>query len=718
MPVPKLDNEAIIKIQALWDEGKTPTQISEITGHHETTVKKYGGQSRPISQGQQPPVPSMQQQPQQARPIQSQRVTLQPVREQKPTTILSSHPATLEPDDWLRAFLEKYGLSSQFIQLMSERVKLVGALPTSSQLANDIQLRKSGMQNKYDAMSIAEFYEYAVRHYLEERRRQDEMFGTPYQGIPVKEPTRRIEGGGIQVDSFSRDQMGHNPSMRDPYRQPYDGQRDQSFPQSAMGGYSQDRLARLEDDLRRRNEVDRQKLERELNEMKMQIAQGGQQDPQLSRLEQKIEILEEERRRKAEEEMGLLKMQITQGMGLREQDVIRMIESREKKLTPDEVARMIDQRFSNQKGKTEIDVKLQELEYDRETKKDEIGEKAKDRETWTQGFETIAKTAGDVVVAFQNRATGQQGTMPGTIGEQVITANCPFCNTPITAPQSAKVIRCPSCEKELEVELPGSEPTQPVIPTRPPVEERPTQPQASFTVEQPPLEQPEPTPEIPAEDRIEAECPFCQSPMFFQKGTSKIACPACGKSLEVSEPQPQPMPEETPPQEVMPEVDSGVPAEPPIEPPKELEEPTPSFPPISTEPKKEIPDWREQLKTKSEPQIPEPPQELLKEPDVPPEEPIPTPEKVKEEPTQIEPEVLEPTEGPGGVIAQEVLLKPFVEDGYTLFKGKSPSGKDWYFFGYQSEKGTPVSELPEGYEIGKNKRSGIPYLKKVSNAKP
>jgi len=95
---------------------------------------------------------------------------------------------------------------------------------------------------------------------------------------------------------------------------------------------------------------------------------------------------------------------------------------------------------------------LKELKFNREAQQEEKKEKQKDREIWTIAFETIAKTASDVLLAYQDSVTDHQG-----IGEQTITANCPFCFATITAPISAKVIRCHICNKELEIELPGTE---------------------------------------------------------------------------------------------------------------------------------------------------------------------------------------------------------------------------------------------------------------------
>lgn len=59
----------------------------------------------------------------------------------------------------------------------------------------------------------------------------------------------------------------------------------------------------------------------------------------------------------------------------------------------------------------------------------------------------------------------------------------------------------------------------------------------------------------------------------------------------------------------------------------------------------------------------------------------------------------------------------FERDGYTLHKRdvtlKGGRRQTIYFFARSKPKsGTPIGELPAGYAVGVNKRTGLPYLKK------
>ncbi len=65
-----------------------------------------------------------------------------------------------------------------------------------------------------------------------------------------------------------------------------------------------------------------------------------------------------------------------------------------------------------------------------------------------------------------------------------------------------------------------------------------------------------------------------------------------------------------------------------------------------------------------------------------------------------------------------VLLMPFEYDNYVLFcrevELKGGRRQRIYFFtkkGNTPKSGEP-SEKPDGYEVGKNPRTGLPYLKK------
>jgi alkylated DNA repair dioxygenase AlkB len=59
---------------------------------------------------------------------------------------------------------------------------------------------------------------------------------------------------------------------------------------------------------------------------------------------------------------------------------------------------------------------------------------------------------------------------------------------------------------------------------------------------------------------------------------------------------------------------------------------------------------------------------------------------------------------------------PFEQDGYTLHKRdvvlKGGRNQTIFFFARAKPKSGIPSELPLGYKVGVNKRTGLPYLKK------
>jgi len=59
---------------------------------------------------------------------------------------------------------------------------------------------------------------------------------------------------------------------------------------------------------------------------------------------------------------------------------------------------------------------------------------------------------------------------------------------------------------------------------------------------------------------------------------------------------------------------------------------------------------------------------------------------------------------------------PYIHEGWTLYKRdvtlKGGRKQTIYFFSKRSPKSGTACELPAGYAVGVNKRTGIPYLKK------
>lgn len=59
---------------------------------------------------------------------------------------------------------------------------------------------------------------------------------------------------------------------------------------------------------------------------------------------------------------------------------------------------------------------------------------------------------------------------------------------------------------------------------------------------------------------------------------------------------------------------------------------------------------------------------------------------------------------------------PFTKDGYTLHtrevKLKGDRLQRIYFFAKRKPKSGKPCDMPEGFKVGKNPRTGLPYLKK------
>jgi len=59
----------------------------------------------------------------------------------------------------------------------------------------------------------------------------------------------------------------------------------------------------------------------------------------------------------------------------------------------------------------------------------------------------------------------------------------------------------------------------------------------------------------------------------------------------------------------------------------------------------------------------------------------------------------------------------YEQDGFTLFVKyiKLNNGKEYpmYFFSKKLPKSGEPCDLPDGYEVGKNEKSGFMYLKKI-----
>jgi len=413
---------------------------------------------------------------------QATNVVLQPIYNEPPpqatneppqaTRPLPVYKGQLEPDEWLRQFLSSYKFKPTFVDTMAHYVKYRQQLPAGAQLTQDIKDMDSGISNLRHAGMIAEIYENELRQYMTERTREVEAANRPYQGVPLNQWGQpQPQQQGWNVPNQNPNQQGYQGVPINPWYPNQQQQYQQQFPQYMQ----QDRIARLEDQLRIRDEDARRKQEQEMMELKMQLqqyAQGPQRDPYMERMEAKMDMMEVERARKQDEEMQIMKLQIQRG-GLSPQDVQQMIAAERGKITGDDIRRMIDQAMTNKGGLSETELKYAESKDKFKLEEMKLHEQAKTRDTIANavkgGFASvgsaIARTAQEVGSEKQTPVVGRYD------GEHTWQLNCPSCNGMITAPISARVVSCPSCGGDFEV--------LPQQPDQPPPQQR----TAGFTVE-------------------------------------------------------------------------------------------------------------------------------------------------------------------------------------------------------------------------------------------
>ena len=64
----------------------------------------------------------------------------------------------------------------------------------------------------------------------------------------------------------------------------------------------------------------------------------------------------------------------------------------------------------------------------------------------------------------------------------------------------------------------------------------------------------------------------------------------------------------------------------------------------------------------------------------------------------------------------EVKIMAYIHEGWTLYTRdvllKGGRNQTIYFFSKRTPKSGKPCELPNGYNVGVNKRTGLPYLKK------
>ena len=601
MSRPPLTNDEIRQIQDLFNDGANIEYIANKTGHSNATVDKYIKMPY-VGEKEDEDIPFIPtneeeniQQPlhtqQQRTPISKRNmyanevrnVQLHPTQQPENAIVLPNAEIEDDPSIWLKRTLMNYSppLKPGFINLVCLRARNLGQIPYAANLSDAMRVMDSGVKNPGNAAYIAELYEADLRKYLQERNKLEEYYRTPHGGIDVSRSpyeVNRAQYPGMPMSNPWNGNQYQNPQYNQNYSNyprmsPYNQQQQSPAERAAM-----ERLAQIEADIKRRDEEDRRRLERELDELKNTIKNSPQMDPTVERLNQKIEQLEAERIRRQEEDMSRLKMQIQQGMGLREQDVLRILESREAKLKPEDVQRMINEAMNNQKSLTELDLQFNKAKDEHALEVMKIQEKSKTRDTIADAVKTgfsqigvaIAKTASEQGTSDNKQMTGY------TDGKNMWQAECPYCNTPITAPLSAKMVICPGCNRRLEVgedeeyeqEIEEPQPLMQQHEISEPKRQMPEQMQAppppqqrrqsesrqnrmnyldtkkndNFTIDQNminPVQASEiknKTYDESDSQYNEGECIYCGQRMRIPITARKIECPNCKKQLEVGMP--------------------------------------------------------------------------------------------------------------------------------------------------------------------------------------
>jgi hypothetical protein len=406
-----------------------------------------------------------------------------------------------------------YGIQEGFITVECDILKSRGELPSAAQLADDLGAMTSGIKKGKHSAYIAEIYDRELRNYLEQLRQVNErMLRQRDHGYPLQQQQSIYQRRGIPI---------YDPQPQYPQYPPY--QAPIQYPQQQQ--YN-DPMREMTRKLERLEEERRKQLEDELREMKMQIQQGGQTNPEITMLRAQIEQMNQERMRKQDDEMSMLKMQIQQrGQGLTMQDVQTAIAQERAKITPTEIKDMIRTQLQESGRLTTTDVEMRKVQQQHQLEMAKLDEGAKTRDTIATSIKSGMASIGQAIArTAQEVGTDEKQTLQGqTSGKNMWQTPCPNCQALITAPLTAKMIRCPQCGNQYEVMPPEQTPPpeQPSPQTQP--EYFPPETQAGFTVENPtpPVTD---IPTIPIQREAEpipeegefGKCDDCGRPLFSE----------------------------------------------------------------------------------------------------------------------------------------------------------------------------------------------------------
>ena len=749
----KISDEQIIEIQSLYDKGFNIPQIEEKTSKSTSVIDRYIKAERI-----KPKIPAVPQteESKAEKKEETTHVTLKAAEQPCPNcrkvipadaklcpycgatiakeeTTLGLDPA-LEPWDWFKKFLEsygsRYGVKRPFIELNCDRVRMRnGELPLPVQLAKDLTIQQPGI--KVDtAAYIAEVYGFHLNEYKARRQQLSEYWQQPYQGVQVpvsQSPVSQYQGIAVP--------MQPQPQGAYPQVQPYQGVTVpmQPQPQQQYANPIYAPYPRLESELERYARI--QQLFQKTEE----------KNPITDRLEKENDALS---MRLQEMENSMKNQMLAENQQLRTQvqQQGQAMRQYEENLRESQIKLQYEQ---SNKRTTEEDIKMKEVDHKYTVDMKKLDEGGKTREAIANAVKTGFSQVGQAIFATaQEMGSEEKRPMHGvTDTKNMWQSECPFCKTPITAPLDARMLTCPGCARQLEVTAPTPERQE-----RPPPQES-----ATVTVEHPlpPLEQTIPKATV-GPPRV-SECPFCKTKLTIPAGLKMVECPQCKQRLRVEAEAAPIIEQETlepsvgAEQQVIEQEVFKHPKETHIEVPKEIHIDSPPPPEVITE-SQPVKDKDQIIKQPIAPSTRREPERFPKH------KPETVIEKqardMKEEMEKREREEAKELEklrqrneeeneikrgkalkkvaegiaiGEGVKKVEEELkkedipsteeLQPFSKDGYKLYETKTKSGRPFYYFGKQSDKGEPCTKIPDGYEISKNARSGVHNLKKIKGGK-
>ena len=156
------------------------------------------------------------------------------------------------------------------------------------------------------------------------------------------------------------------------------------------------------------------------------------------------------------------------------QMVERTIEAQAKKLTPDDVERIVQNAVSNVRSVTKDEWKYREAKDNYNLEEKKLDESGKTRDVIgkaiTEGFSHAGNIIGRMMTG-EGETTGRHVEGHTDQGGNMMQVACPGCNTVITAPVGSPMVVCPGCGKRWMVEPPGHEQTPPKVEEKKPPEE-------------------------------------------------------------------------------------------------------------------------------------------------------------------------------------------------------------------------------------------------------